>query len=156
MSLITNTNGDLVYLTGSQISVPHCFTTRLGGVSGGHLASLNLGSVVKLTLPVAKASLSGYDVEVRYTINGEEQEPIPASAFNDSGDFVAPVFSIKPSQMRSEFVIAFYDKTTGEKLSGDIKCSVEGCAKGMVGKTYNDIVLAMMQYSDAVVALSSK
>ena len=58
-----------------------------------------------------------------------------------------------PSQMRSEFVIGFYDKLTGEKLSGDIKCSIEGCAKTMVGGTYGEIVLAMMQYSDAVVAM---
>jgi len=43
MSLITNTKGELVYLTGSQIPVPHCFTTRLGGVSKAHLHALNLG-----------------------------------------------------------------------------------------------------------------
>lgn len=31
------------YLTSSVITVPHCFSTRHGGVSTGHLASLNLG-----------------------------------------------------------------------------------------------------------------
>lgn len=36
-------NGALEYLTASNLSVPHGFTTRLGGVSKGHLASLNLG-----------------------------------------------------------------------------------------------------------------
>ena len=30
-------------MTAENISAPHCFTTRLGGVSTGHLASLNLG-----------------------------------------------------------------------------------------------------------------
>lgn len=35
--------GDLEYLTAQGISVPHCFSTRLGGVSEGSLASLNLG-----------------------------------------------------------------------------------------------------------------
>ena len=35
--------GTLEYLTADGISVPHCFTTRLGGVSTGHLASLNIG-----------------------------------------------------------------------------------------------------------------
>lgn len=35
--------GALEYLTAGNIAVPHCFTTRLGGVSTGHLASLNLG-----------------------------------------------------------------------------------------------------------------
>ena len=35
--------GTLEYLTADTISVPHCFTTRLGGVSQGYLDSLNLG-----------------------------------------------------------------------------------------------------------------
>lgn len=34
--------GTLEYLTAGGIGVPHCFTTRMGGVSGGHLASLNI------------------------------------------------------------------------------------------------------------------
>ena len=36
--------GALAYLTASNISAPHCFTTRLGGVSGGYLASMNIGT----------------------------------------------------------------------------------------------------------------
>ena len=43
MSVQTVNQGNLVYLTAEQISVPHCFTTRLGGVSQGYLSSLNLG-----------------------------------------------------------------------------------------------------------------
>ena len=43
MSIITNKIGKLEYLTAEGISVPHCFTTRLGGVSVGALDSLNLG-----------------------------------------------------------------------------------------------------------------
>lgn len=35
--------GELEYETASCIAAPHCFTTRLGGVSQGHLAALNLG-----------------------------------------------------------------------------------------------------------------
>lgn len=35
--------GKLEYLTCDSITVPHCFSTRLGGVSEGYLASLNLG-----------------------------------------------------------------------------------------------------------------
>lgn len=35
--------GALSYLTADNIAVPHCFTTRLGGVSEGHLASMNIG-----------------------------------------------------------------------------------------------------------------
>ena len=42
MSIITKTQGTLEYLTAEGISVPHGFTTRLGGVSTGSQASLNL------------------------------------------------------------------------------------------------------------------
>ena len=35
--------GTLPCFVAEGIGVPHCFTTRLGGVSGGYLASLNLG-----------------------------------------------------------------------------------------------------------------
>lgn len=41
--VITQKIGRLEYLTAEGIEVPHCFTTRLGGVSEGHLSSLNLG-----------------------------------------------------------------------------------------------------------------
>lgn len=43
MAIITQKSGKLEYLTGEGISVPHAFTTRLGGVSEGYLHSLNLG-----------------------------------------------------------------------------------------------------------------
>ena len=44
MSIISNKTGPLEYLTAQGISVPHCFTTRFGGVSKGYLASMNIGS----------------------------------------------------------------------------------------------------------------
>lgn len=43
MAIITQKYGTLEYLTAESISMPHCFTTRLGGVSTGSLSSLNLG-----------------------------------------------------------------------------------------------------------------
>ena len=43
MSVITKRIGTLEYLAAEGISVPHCFTTRFGGVSEGYLESLNLG-----------------------------------------------------------------------------------------------------------------
>ena len=43
MSVITQKIGKLEYLTAEGITVPHCFTTRFGGVSQGYLSSLNLG-----------------------------------------------------------------------------------------------------------------
>lgn len=42
MSIITKKQGTLEYLTAEGIPVPHCFTTRFGGVSTGTQASLNL------------------------------------------------------------------------------------------------------------------
>ena len=42
--ILTQKHGQLEYLTAEFIRVPHCFTTRLGGVSQGHLESLNLGT----------------------------------------------------------------------------------------------------------------
>ena len=44
MALTTIQNGALEYITSPNIAVPHCFTTRCGGVSGGYLGSLNLGA----------------------------------------------------------------------------------------------------------------
>lgn len=43
MSVNIVNRGDVVYFTASNIDVPHAFTTRLGGVSRGIFASLNLG-----------------------------------------------------------------------------------------------------------------
>lgn len=43
MSIITQKQGTLEYLTAEGISVPHAFTTRLSGVSQGDFSSLNLG-----------------------------------------------------------------------------------------------------------------
>ena len=43
MDLCTVKKEALEYLVCPRIASPHCFTTRLGGVSQGHLASLNIG-----------------------------------------------------------------------------------------------------------------
>ena len=42
MSITTQKNGTLEYLTAEGITVPHCFTTRFGGVSEGQFDSLNI------------------------------------------------------------------------------------------------------------------
>lgn len=42
MAIHTMKNGTMEYLVAEGIAVPHAFTTRLGGVSTGHLASLNI------------------------------------------------------------------------------------------------------------------
>ena len=42
MSIINKRYGKVEYLTAEGISVPHCFTTRFGGVSTGALSSMNI------------------------------------------------------------------------------------------------------------------
>ena len=42
MSVITKKSGQLEYLTAEGIAVPHCFTTRFGGVSTGIFDSMNI------------------------------------------------------------------------------------------------------------------
>ena len=44
MAITTVKIGRLEYLTAENIPAIHCFTTRLGGVSEGYLASMNLGA----------------------------------------------------------------------------------------------------------------
>ena len=44
MSVILKYEGELAYCAAEGISVPHCFTTRLGGVSEGFLSSMNIGT----------------------------------------------------------------------------------------------------------------
>lgn len=43
MAISVKRSGALEYLVSDRLAVPHCFTTRFGGVSRGDLASLNLG-----------------------------------------------------------------------------------------------------------------
>lgn len=43
MSVSVERIGTMEYLTAEGIETPHCFTTRFGGVSQGHLSSLNIG-----------------------------------------------------------------------------------------------------------------
>jgi len=42
MSIITQKQGTLEYLTAEGITCPHCFTTKLGGVSTGAMAGMNI------------------------------------------------------------------------------------------------------------------
>ena len=42
MSITTMKQGTLEYLVAEGISASHCFTTRLGGVSTGVMAGLNI------------------------------------------------------------------------------------------------------------------
>ena len=44
MSVILRKQGDLQYFAAEGIKASHCFTTRMGGVSEGYLASMNIGT----------------------------------------------------------------------------------------------------------------
>ena len=44
MSVINEKIGKLEYLTAEHIQASHCFTTRFGGVSRGHLGAMNIGT----------------------------------------------------------------------------------------------------------------
>lgn len=44
MALQTVQKNALTYQVAPHIAAPHCFTTRLGGVSCGHLSSMNIGT----------------------------------------------------------------------------------------------------------------
>lgn len=44
MAVINQKIGTLEYLTAEGISAAHCFTTRYGGVSTGHLGAMNIGT----------------------------------------------------------------------------------------------------------------
>lgn len=44
MAVITKQTGTLAYLTAENITASHGFTTRFGGVSQGHLGTMNIGT----------------------------------------------------------------------------------------------------------------
>ena len=44
MAIILKKQGELQYYAAEGIRAPHCFTTRLGGVSTGYLSSMNIGT----------------------------------------------------------------------------------------------------------------
>lgn len=71
MPIITQRKGTLEYLTAEGIGVPHCFTTRLDGVSEGYLESLNIG---------ANRGDSPENLEKNYRILGNAIEFDPACA----------------------------------------------------------------------------
>lgn len=81
MSIITKKQGTLEYLTAEGITVPHCFTTRYGGVSVGSQASFNLAygrgdsmENVEKNLRILASAL-GYDPE-KYVLTRQTHSDI--------------------------------------------------------------------------------
>ena len=114
--------------------------------------SLSFGAKVLIQFPIKIADFSGY--EVRYTIEGVDGEFIvPDEDIRVQGSFRGPSIAAKPLYMRSAYTIAIYDKATGEKVYGDIVCSIADLAKAHENKTYHNVASAMLAYGDAVDAI---
>ena len=119
--------------------------------------SLNMQAKVVMQFPIKISDFSNY--EVRYTINGGDE--ITLSAETDitttvagSTTFKVPNIAITALNFRSEYRISIYDKTTGEKVYGDIVCSVADiAAKYENDPVYHNVVATMLAYGDAVTAL---
>ena len=109
---------------------------------------------INLQFAIKNKDLSSY--EVRYTIGGVEQEPIQSDDFmvQTAGNAVysGPSIAMTPMNMRSEVVLGFYDVETGERVYGDIICSVAAFAKGNEGKPTEQLTIALMVYGDAAAA----
>jgi hypothetical protein len=119
---------------------------------------LNAKDKINVQFAVMNKDMSGY--EVRYTIDGVEQPVITSDKFMNltagSNTFSGPTIAMTPRQMRSEIAIGFYDAETGEKVYGDIICSVEALAKANEGKATEQLTIAMMVYGDAAEARFGK
>ena len=111
-----------------------------------------------LQFAVKNKDLSG--CEVRYTLDGGNEIVIPYSEFMSmtagGSTYTGPKFALTPRQMRSEIKLAFHNAATGEKVYGDIICSVAAFAKDHKGKTTESVIIAMMVYGDAALAAFGK
>ena len=93
MSVRTVKQGTLEYLVADGLSAPHCFTTRFGGVSTGHVSSLNL-SIRRDACPenVEKnfrilADAIGFDTEKLVLTNQIHSDIVWAVTAQDHRDF---------------------------------------------------------------------
>jgi len=153
MSVQLVQKGTLEYLTAAGIPVPHCFTTRLGGVSQGYLSSLNLGmnrgddpaNVVKNYEILAKAL--GFDLahlvlthqthsDIVRTVTKKDADGLDHHAYPESDAIITKdpgtalmVFSADCTP------ILFYDPVTG--AVGAAHAGWRGTASKIGAKTVN-------------------
>ena len=114
--------------------------------------ALSFGAKVLMQFPIQNADFSDY--EVRYTIEGVDGEFIvPDEDIRVQGSFRGPSIAAKPLYMRSQYTIAIYNKTTGEKVYGDILCSIADLAASHQGTANHNVAATMLVYGDAVAAL---
>ena len=143
------------YLTADQKALPEA---EFGGsvtLPSGSLkparGALSFGAKVMMQFPIKNADLSNY--VVRYSIDGGAEITVPKEDIMTQGSYVGPSIAAKPLYMRSEYRIAIYDATTGEKVYGDIVCSISALAAAHEGGVYHNVAVTMMAYGDAVAAL---
>lgn len=113
--------------------------------------SISLGSKVEIMFMFKTADVSG--CELRYTIGGNTTVISSDDFESYSSYYKYTSFAISAADMREQIVIALYNSTTGEPVTQVYTTSVEAYAVKHLGGTYNDVVISMMRYGDAVKAL---
>ncbi len=151
MELITKQLGALTCQTASHIPVPHCFTSRLGGVSTGTLASLNLG-IRRGDTPAHVAEnyarlgrALGFDVRRLVCARQVHSDIVRRVGPDDCGQYLWPdvpecdaLITDTPDMALAVFTadctpILLYDPVTG--AVGAVHAGWRGTASGIAGKT---------------------
>ena len=122
-------------------------------------SSLNMQAKVVMQFPILIDDFSNY--EVRYTVDGGEETVLPASGITNSTvqgkEYRVINIAVAALNMRSEYRISIYNKTTGEYVYGDIVCSVaDSAARFENNATYHNVAATMLAYGDAVAAQYGK
>lgn len=95
-------------------------------------------------------NISSYDLRV--VLNNTQITPkLDTESFASFGWTIVKV-AVGAANMRDTYSIALYD-ANGKPVTQIYNVSVEAYAKGQLGGSYNDVVIAMMRYGDSVAAL---
>ena len=112
--------------------------------------SLSLRDKVEMQFIFAKGSMSAYEAHI--TVDGETTV-VDGADFDSYGGYPLLRIAVKAANMRASYQVTLHEKATGEQVSKTYTNSVQAYANSQLGKTYNDLVIAMMKYGDAVAAL---
>jgi hypothetical protein len=139
--------GALEYLTADNILTPHCFTTRLGGVSEGALSSLNIGwnrgdlpeNVENLTgSDYVEVSISFPDLEIReFKVSDLVALNVP---FGMEVNWITTTFTVRLrgatdvlNQLTADRIVVSVDLTGAELGKQGFKPSIRVQTDGVVG-----------------------